>query len=423
MKMRKILITIMILSSLLAAESLSFEQIVNIALENNLSIKISENGLKISKNNVNPGNAGLLPNLSLIGSSNFRKNNPDVLPENELHSNSMAIQTSYTLFNGFYNLNSYKKLKFQYSQSELETRYQVENIIFSLAQAYYSLANTEEQLFLSRESKVISEVRLLRIQEKSKVGQANKVEVLAAEVDLNRDSIAVVNGLHNFNNSKRNLNYLLNRDINTDIKVNIDINLLTLPGLQELLNQALTKNADYLASKLGVNLAELDIKLAKSSYMPQLNLTGSYGLNKTVFDFDPNLSNPDKSWNVGISLNFNIFNGFKRKIQNQNAKIGLDNKKIIVEQTKLNLEKEVISNYSAYINSKRTLELEKQNLNSAQANFDRTREMYEMGRVTSVQFREAQLNLMRAKSNISLGLYSVKLNEINILKISGMLLN
>ena len=411
----------MIISAILTAETLNFEQAVNITLENNLSIKMSENALQMTKNIVNPG--VLLPTVSLNGNSNYTNTDPNAGTDTERHVNSASISTSYTLFSGFSILNSYKKLKLQYNQSELETRCTVENIITTMAQTYYSLANAEDQLKLAKESLKISGERLKRIGEKEKVGRINSVEMLSAEVDYNRDSISVESAKMNYENSLRNLNVMLNKDVNEKYEIDRSVTMLTMLEYEKLQLSAIENNADYQAMIYGINLAEMDMKLANSRYMPTLNFNSSYGLNQINNEFDPGIGDADKSWSVGLSLNFSLFDGFKRKIQKQNAKISLDNQKLAVDQNKQNLEKDLASQYTTYINSKKTLEMEKLNLEATQANFDRTKELYELGQLTSIQFREAQLNLMRVKSNISSGKYSVKLNEIALLKLSGMLLD
>ena len=419
--MKKILLILTIISSTLMAEIIDFESAVNIALENNLSIKMSENGLQMTRNLVNPG--VLLPNVTMSGSSNYTKTDPATGTTNERHINSASLSSSYTLFSGFAVLNGYKKLKLQYNQSELETRYQVESIISALAQSFYSVANAEEQLELALENLNISRERLQRVKEKDKVGRVNKVEVLTAEVDYNRDSISVQTAQLSFENSCRSFNVLLNRDPESKVEVSRDVTMLELPLFDELKQNAMEKNADFLATKYGIDLAEMDLKIAKAGYMPTVSLSGSYGNTQTNFDFDPALSDPDNFWSVGMSLNFSLFNGFQRKIKTQNARLSLDNQKLAVEQSKLNLEKNVASQYRTYVNSQKTLEMERLNLEATQANFDRTKELFELGQITAVQFREAQLNLMKAKSNISAGQYSVKLNEIGLLQLAGMLLD
>ncbi|MBN2279309.1 MAG: TolC family protein [Candidatus Marinimicrobia bacterium] len=419
--MKKIIIFILIISGILAAETLDFETAVNIALENNLSIKMAENGLQMTRNLVNPG--VLLPGLSLNGNSNYSNTDAFSQQDYERHVNSASLSTSYTLFSGFYVLNSYKKLKLQHSQSELETRYTIETIIAAMAQTYYSLANAQEQLQLARENLQLSGERLKRTQEQEKVGRINKVAMLAAEVDYIRDSISVETARLNYENSLRNLNVMLNRKVDAAYDIDKEVTLLTLPEYEELKSSAFEKNADYLAMQYGIDLARLDLKLAQSGYFPTLNLSGSYGLSQTNSEFDPGISDADKIWNVGLSLNFSLFNGFQRKVKQQNAKISLDNQRLALEQTKLNLDKQIASQYTTYVNSKKTLEMEKLSLSASEANFERSRELYELGQVTSTQFREAQLNLMRAKSNISAGKYNVKLNEIALLQSAGLLLD
>lgn len=419
--MKKILITIMMISGMLTAETLNFEQAVNIALENNLSIQMSENSLEMIKNKVNPGI--LMPTVSLSGSSSYTDTDPAADSDYELHANSATVSTSYTLFNGFYLLNSYKKLKLQYNQTELETRYSVESIIAALAEAYYSVANAKEQLDLAKENLQISGDRLKRTREQEKLGGVNKVEMLSAEVDYNRDSISVETTKLSYENAFRNLNIMLDREIDSKYDIDLNVEMLQLPVYKELKASAFEKNSDYKATQLGIDLAEMDIKLANSDYFPSLSLSGSYGLSQTNSEFDPGLGDADKAWSVGLSLNFSLFDGFQRKIVKQNAKISLDNQKLALEQSKKNLEKEIASQYTTYVNSKKTLKMEQMNLAATEANFVRTKELYGMGQITSVQFREAQLNLMEAKSNISAGKYSVKLNEIALLQLAGMLLD
>ena len=68
------------------------------------------------------------------------------------------------------------------------------------------------------------------------------------------------------------------------------------------------------------------------------------------------------------------------------------------------------------------LDLESSSLEAAKLNFKRTQELYHLGQVTTTQFREAQLNLIRAKSSMSWAKYEAKLNEIILMKLSGRLL-
>ena len=80
------------------------------------------------------------------------------------------------------------------------------------------------------------------------------------------------------------------------------------------------------------------------------------------------------------------------------------------------------NNYQAYKNSLFVLKVQQKNLQPAQLNFNRTKELYDLGQVTTTQFREAQLNLIYAKNNILSAKYDAKINEIQLLRLSGKLL-
>ena len=190
-----------------------------------------------------------------------------------------------------------------------------------------------------------------------------------------------------------------------------------------LKEEALRRNAGFLASGERVNQAKYDLGLAKAMYLPRLDLSGSYGLSRNADDFDVRLDDPSKTATVGATLSFSLFNGLQTHIQRQNSRIALDNQELLQEQVRLELEKDVTSAFEAYRNSLLVLELEERSVEAAMLNFRRTEELYQLGQVTTTQFREAQLNLIQARSALSAAKYDAKLNEVALLRLSGRLVS
>ncbi|MGB5228698.1 MAG: TolC family protein, partial [Eudoraea sp.] len=58
-----------------------------------------------------------------------------------------------------------------------------------------------------------------------------------------------------------------------------------------------------------------------------------------------------------------------------------------------------------------------------QNNFERSREQYQLGRITSIEFRQAQINLLTAQTTKNLAKYDAKLAELQLLDLTGQLLN
>ena len=56
-------------------------------------------------------------------------------------------------------------------------------------------------------------------------------------------------------------------------------------------------------------------------------------------------------------------------------------------------------------------------------NFSRTEEQFELGQITTIEFRQAQINLLNAQSSLNQAKYDAKNAELIILQLSGDLLN
>ena len=420
-----LLIVVIISQITFAQEMLTLEDAIGIALTENHNVQVARNNAEISENNAHIGGAGLLPRLDIVSSANYTDNEIKTQSGtvNEKSTRTSAgIQASYTLFDGLSNIYTYKKLNSLGESGELQARNLIELSIIEVSNVYFMVAEASENLKLVLESLEISRQRLERAQNRSQFGQANTIEVLSAEVDFNTDSVSYINAKLLLNQAKRNLNVLLNRELDSDFRVSFDVEFLENLNLPELQNKAIQNNAAYLLSTKNKQQSEFNLKIAESSYMPKLDFQTFYGYNQTENELGITMNDPKRNFTAGLSLNFNLFNGFQNSVNRQNAQIQLKNEQILQEEALLNLQSDVKNNYQAYQNSLYVLKVQQKNLQPAQLNFNRTKELYELGQVTTTQFREAQLNLIRAKNNILSAKYDAKINEIQLRRLSGSLL-
>ena len=93
------------------------------------------------------------------------------------------------------------------------------------------------------------------------------------------------------------------------------------------------------------------------------------------------------------------------------------------EQMQKQVERDVINAYTTYKNSLFVLEAEKENLNTNKRNFNRSAEQYQLGQLTSIEFRQAQLNLLRAETSHNQAKYQAKIYELSLFKLTGDLMN
>lgn len=412
---------------------LTKEEAINITLENNYGIKIAKNKIKLAKNNASIYNSGYLPKVNANAGANYNKSDSETtfidgnstnVDGDESNSYNASIGLSYTLFDGLGRSYNYKKLKETYNLSELEAQTIIENSVVQLFTTYYEVALLTENNKNILESLNISKQRLKRAKYSFDYGQSTKLQLLNAEVDVNNDSIRYINTQRLLSNAKRNLNLLLGRSITTNFTVDTNVSFSLTFNYQNLLEKAKSYNVEIQKINKNLKLSNFDIKINKANFIPSIILNSSYGWSKlengvTSF-FKTQTSN---GINANISLNWNLFDGGNTKTRVKNAKIIADNLTIQKEQIANELERNVANSLEIYNNALFILKAEEKNVETNKRNFKRTEEQFKLGQVTSIEFRQAQVNLLNAQSNLNLAKYDAKNAELKLLQLTGELLN
>ena len=428
-----VIIFLLCFSSSFAQEKLTKEEAVNLALENNYGILIAKNNVKIAENNSSLNNSGYLPRITANAGANYNLNDTEntlqngTISENngaESKSYNASIGLNYTLFDGLGRSYNYKKLKESYNLSELEAQTVIENSLLQIFSIYYNVSQLTEDNKNIRASLNVSKQRLLRAKYGFEYGQNTKLQVLNAEVDVNNDSIRYINTRRLLANSKRDLNLVLGRNVNTDFSVETVIAFNLVFELNTLLEKAKNYNIEVQKVNKNLQISEFDIKINKSNLLPSLNLNSSYGFNKSDNDNSFNYAEQlSQGLNAGLSLNWNLFDGGTTKTRIQNAKIYEDNLKVQKEKVLNELERNVANALEVYNNSLFILNAEEKNVETNKNNFSRTEEKFKLGQATSIEFRQAQINLLNAQSNLNAAKYDAKNAELILLQLSGELLD
>ena len=171
-------------------------------------------------------------------------------------------------------------------------------------------------------------------------------------------------------------------------------------------------------------MSQLDIKSGKSAYLPTLGLTGSYGWNKNnnnAASFVTVSTNTGLSG--GLNLSWNLFDGGATMTRVRNAKVNLETQQLQKENILLSIQRDFDNAWDDYMNKLEIYNIQEKNIITAQNNFDRTQEKFKIGQVNSIEFRQAQLNLLNAELSRNQAKYAAKLAELQLLQISGELLN
>lgn len=426
--------TIFILAAfqLVSAELLELRNAVEKGMEYNFSVRIAKQRYEISDKNVNFGNAGGMPRLDLSGGATFKTNDIDLTfaegssikkDGNSDKNYSYGAQLSWTLFDGMAMFARMDQFDLIRSRSQIEVQAAMEGMIRELTTAYYDAVRLKQDLKTLQESIEINMDRLQRIENKIQFGSSMKLELLRAKVDLNADSSKYLETETSLLNAKRRINYIIGERIDTEYEFQNDVDFPALPEFDELKNNAMAYNTSINTALKNKQISEADKRVIISSYYPRLAANGAYNFNRNDADAGFILKNQSAGFSVGLTASWNIFNGFQDDIRRQNAEMNIMINDIQIEQLKSQIELTIYNAWELYTRRMQILRMEEQNLETSEQNFTRSRELYDLGQVTSVDLRNAQLSLQRSRNAINTAKFLAKVAETELLIISGKILN
>ncbi|MFP4544530.1 MAG: TolC family protein [Candidatus Kapaibacterium sp.] len=409
---------------------LSPEEAVRIALEKNYSVEINRRLKAIADNNTSIGNAGFLPEINLSGNQNYQAMSVEqefidgrIVESDAANSNSLNAEAeiNWVVFDGMAMFNSYDRLKTISEIYGVNLRAEMESAASRVLDTYYSIVSENRLLEADIERTDISRQRVDIINSKYELGTASKLELLQSMVDLNADSAAVIDRRARIDNLKESLAELLASPVSNfklidTILVNSELRLDSLSYYAERENSAVQ------SAGLSITESEQYKKVVESGYYPELSLYGGYSYSKSESESGFLVENMTNGYNYGLSLRFNIFNGFNTRRQVENAGIERDIRQIALIRVKDSINTRLNREYNLYSKNLRLLELESANLEVARENMDIALERLRLGTYSAIEFREAQLGYTGALARLIKARFEAFVSQKNLLRLSGLLM-
>jgi outer membrane protein len=426
------IINIGIVANLHAQDTLALSNAIQIGLENNFNIKISEGQKDIASNNNTLGNAGFLPTFDLTAAQRYTVENTtqqfisgDTQNRDGAKSNnfSAGALVNWTIFDGttmFYTKDRLEELE---KQGIAINESVIQSIVAQIGKEFYTVALEQIRLELLLQNIDLSEDRREIAKNKYDFGKASKMEYLQAQVDLNNDKSNHMIQQERLAASKTALNELLGRDVTLDFYAVFDPQLNTSLEYEELKAAMENSNPELQAATYQLNASRLVEKELFGQRIPEIGLNLGYNYAKSEAEAGFLLSRQSSGLTYGLSASWNIFNGMNLNRQIQNARIVAENTSLNYDAIKISLERELYSTFIRYQNNIQLRDLEEANREVARENNEIAIERYSVGNSSPLELREAQINLLEANLRYLNAAYVIKTGEIDLLFLSGLLVN
>jgi len=426
-------------------DALSLSDCINIALQHNPTIVRTMNTDDAADEDVLASYSGILPQINLSATSGRveaggRDTEGDVpigvdSLGNYIYERRIITQPGYlTDFNRF-GLDVYQNLfdggewwqaigyaKSQRKASAYGLVSTINTTVYSTQEAFFNVLKNLKLLEVNQLAVERSQDQLNKTEKMFELGAVAKVDVYRSRVNLGNDKIQMLLQKNALLTSKQNLNLVMGRDPQTPLEIKPEFELpSSFPDLEELFQHALNKNPDLMREAEYVNSADILTSRSYAVLWPSLNAFFSYnrsheGLEKVYGEWD-------KNWNMhwGLSLRWNLFNGFNDKVRIQKNKLAHRSSMVTQEEMKRNIKSGIVNqvdNFNSYLE---IIEINEGNLEAAQEEFRLAEERYRIGSGTALEVREAQVNLNRAEQTLVAAKYNARMTQANLEKTLGII--
>lgn len=410
------------------SQPLTLEQCIQIGLEKSTRLRNARLNLAIQELRVNNARARYFPQIFATGNYDFSDRiDFGFEPENY----DLELRGQYTLWDNGQREGNYAQAKSRRNATESRNEEIKQSLIFQITEAYYNVLKRQELVSVSEEILARSQDNTQRTRDFVEAGSLIPADVATAQVREDNDRLSLLNNQNSLQIAQATLPQLLGLDPGLLLTVAIDeayqlylargtIERMETP-IEDAIQTALDNRPEFQEIQEQLKEQEWTLTLSRLQRWPRLNADVNYNVN--LDDYLRERKNfPDfRSWSVGASLNFTLFDG--GILSNQVKEVQLQ-----LEQTRENasdLERSVALDVrQSYLNLKRSeaaLDISKTQVFNAKLSLDVIQGRFEVDKAILLELLEAQTDYAQALTNQVNAFYDYKIAQTRLQDAMGVL--
>lgn len=400
---------------------LTLREAVELGFANNPNVVQAGFNRDIAAVNVTQAKGNLIPQLN--GNINHSINQGrSINPANNTYINSSLNGASYnlnssvTLFNGFYLLNNLKRYQYYLHAGDMDLQQAKDKLMLDIILAYLQMLTNADLLEQARRQADVSRQQVERLQIMNREGAIKPSDLSDLRGQYAGDVLAYTSAQNALDQARYTLVNLMNVPYDANLmveRIGADQFDLTYGAsvdsvYDQALNLALVKASDY-----RVKATDKEVKAAKGVLYPSLGIGGGFSTNYSSLATD-NLNQKigygtQLKNNYGTSLsagiNIPILNNLRYRSNVALAKIDYRTAKFNAQTTRIQLKQTIEMDYFNMTASKDKYKSYVDQSDAYAESFHAAELRFNEGVGTSVDYLIAKNNLDRAKTNLIIGRY------------------
>lgn len=395
---------------------LNLPKTVQMALDYNRDIKMSQYQLKSAEAAINEAKSKKMPQVGYTFSTS-RTAGPAIPSTQNKFGNGLSVELPvYTggLVEG--QIDNAKIGKTDAQETILKTEQATK---YSAIEGYYQLLANKELQGVYHEAVDNLQGHLDNVQAQYNVGTKAKVDVLSSDVSLANAKTTALTADNAVAISESNLNNILGLPLET--KLNLADHQLPFDtyniSLQEATDYAMKYRPEVLQAALAVQTAENNIDIADASNKPTVKVSGGNNWNDNTF---PGIDANKRSWNIGASVTYSFYDGGATKAKVDQAKQALLVARETEQKTREAVQLEVKQAYLNIRSAAQKVEETQTVVDQARENYRIQNIRYQAGVGINLDVLDAQLSLNQAQVNHIQALYDYNVGIAKLEQVMGV---
>lgn len=370
------------------AEPLSMDQAIDMALQNNLDIKISDNSKQQAKYTLQ----------STEGSRKISIDAANTLYLKQLHqntANATNISLSYPLYNAGKIAGNIENAKTDVTIADLSLQKTIQDTKLKVLTAYYDVIKTHKVQAVDQETVDNYVLHLDSVQAQYSAGNVAKADVLRSEVELTDAQQTLLQANVSYQVAINNLkNVIVWRDEESPEFVDEFNYIPESRTIEECLTLAGTNRPDLKEYCLAIEKAQKSVDIAKADEKPSVSLAAVTGWNSSVLPTEDN-----SIMYVGVTTSWNLFDSHITEANIKKAQSAVEAAQLKLTSQEDTVTLNVREYYMEMKEAEKRMGATQVAIHKAEEDYFIAKEKYRVGEGILLDVIDAQLALTTAKNN------------------------
>ncbi len=414
---------------------LTLSEAIDTAVQNNYSLKLSGEKIKLANYQITENAAQGLPQLNITASYGRQDpvnpppptaglgNNPQFasfLGTARVNTFRNQVAVNQVLFAGFRIIDGVRLASINVELANEGYRQSRQEVVLNVSSSYYNSLKAYQLVQVNKSSLKQAQLHLEQAKKLEKAGVGIKLEVLRAANQLVNIQLQLSQALNSYEKSKKVLNLAMGRSIDYPIELNLEAKVpdVNIQNENQIFQDALKGRSELRQLNIKKEMDEIAATIQSRASWPMVSANVSYNLSDTSVVSANSVNN--QNINYGINMNWPVFDGLLTYAKVQKSQNSVIQDQISIDQLQQSIILEVKQALLDIQEAKERILLAKEGISLGDESLRIAKIRYENGVGISLDVIDSQISLTQAQSNLVNAEFDLNISRVKLYKAIGI---